>query len=257
MRFFYSSGLFVSTSLLLLVPGELLAQNVSAGTAAHLTIGQKAVVQPLANNTSQGWFTVQPRAGRSYCASATFSHMSALLSGMTQGDPVVTVFQGDGTTVAAFNDDLATEPDAFLQSRTCGIWIAGSSGYVRVTQNSNAPNAYDVRVVETTMFCPWFYIGGDYSAFTTIRNTTDSSVNLTVNWRNSAGTIVATFNGALAGNANGALDGRSFVNPAVVPSGSVEIAHDGSEDALKANTTTISGSTGISFDAPCEQRRPQ
>ena len=132
-------GLLISIALLSFSPVQLLAQNVSAGTAAYMMIGQRAVVQTLTNNTSQAWFTIQPRTGRSYCASATLSHMTAFQSGMTQGDPVVTVFEVDGTTVASSNDDVTTEPDASFQSRTCGIWTAGSNGFVRVTQISNAP----------------------------------------------------------------------------------------------------------------------
>src|SRR5262245_8936786 len=103
-------SLIVSIALLLLSPVQLLAQNVSAGTAAHLTIGQQAVVQDLANSGSQAWFDFQARPGRSYCASVTFSQMSQLRAGMTQGDPRVTVYQVDGTTVVAFNDDVDTEP---------------------------------------------------------------------------------------------------------------------------------------------------
>ena len=124
---FLPRGFLVSIGLLLLAPVELLAQNVSSGTAARLTIGQQAVVQDLANATSQGWFNFQPRPGRSYCASVTFSMMSRFASGMTQGDPVVTVFQSDGTTVVASNDDIATEPDADLQSRACFIRARSTS----------------------------------------------------------------------------------------------------------------------------------
>ena len=255
---FLRGGFSVLVGLLLLAPVELLAQNVSAGTAVHLTIGQRAVVQTLVNNTSQAWFDFQPRVGRSYCASVTFSQMSRFASGMTQGDPIVTIYQTDGTTVVASNDDIATEPDAVLQSRSCFIWPStANQGYIKATQLSNVSNDFDVRIVESTMFCPWFFISGDYNAFSLIRNTTDSSVNYTVNWRNSSGAIVGTTTGVLAGNANTALNARSFVNAATTPNGSVEIVHDGSEDALKASTTTLSATTGLGFDAIFEQRRAQ
>jgi hypothetical protein len=183
--------------------------------------------------------------------------MSKFGPGMTQGDPIVTVYQGDGTTVVSTNDDIGSEPDAFLQSRACFIWPTGSTGYIKATQNTNSLNSYDVRIIETTMFCPWFFISGDYNAFTLIRNTTDSSVSFTVNWRNAAGAIVGTNSGSLAGNANTAINARTFVNPATAPNGSVEIVHNGSEDALKASTTTLSATTGLGFDALFEQRRSQ
>ena len=126
-------GLLISIALLSFSPVQLLAQNVSAGTAAYMMIGQRAVVQTLTNNTSQAWFTIQPRTGRSYCASVTLSHMTAFQSGMTQGDPVVTVFEVDGTTVASSNDDVTTEPDASFQSRTA------ASGRLALTDLSGLP----------------------------------------------------------------------------------------------------------------------
>src|SRR5262249_40993693 len=131
------------------------------------------------------------------------------------------------------------------------------SGFIEATQSDITTNTYDVRIIETTMFCPWFFIAGDYNAFTLIRNTTDTAVNYTITWRDSSGTIVGTGSGAIARNGQPALNARTFVNPATTSSGSIEIAHDGSEDALKASTTTLSGTTGIGFDALFEQRRSQ
>ena len=256
---FHRRGFLVSMGLVLLAPAGLLAQNTTPGTSARLLIGQQAVVQLLADNTVQGWFDIQPRSGRSYCASATFSQMSRFGGGMTQGDPRVFIFRTDGTTVVTSNDDIVTEPDADLQSRVCFIWPAaiGSSGFIRVDQLTNSANNYDVRIIETTMFCPWFFIAGDYNAFTLIRNTTDSSVSYTINWRNAAGAIVGTSSGSVPGNGNTALNARDFVNPATTANGGIEIAHSGSEDALKASTTTLSATTGLGFDALFEQRRSQ
>lgn len=248
--------LFLFMGMLLLAPVELLAQNTSSATAAFLTIGQQAVVQPLANNTSEGWFVLFPRPGRSYCASITLSASSAFFtSGITPGDPAVFVLDTNSAVVST--NDGNGEPFGLSQARACFIWNSSLIGYVVAVQNTNSPNIYDVRVIETTMFCPWFYIAGDYSAFTLIRNTTESPVSFTVKWRNPAGAIVGTFSGAVAGNGNTFLDARTFVNPATTPSGSIEIAHNGSEDALKASTTTLSGTTGLSFDAVFEQRRSQ
>ena len=256
MRFLHR-GLLISIGLLSLAPVQLLAQNVSPATAGFVTIGQQAVAQPLANNTSEGWFSFFPIAGRSYCASVTLSQISAVFpSGITRGDPVVFVYDSNGNVISS-NDDALTEPLGDFNSRACFIWPANLTGYILAVQNSNFANVYDVRVIETTMFCPWFFIAGDYNAFTLIRNTTDLSVNFRVNWRNSAGAIVGTFSGTLGGNADTALNARSFVNPALVASGSVEIVHTGSEDALTASTTTLSGTTGLGFDAMFQQRRSQ
>jgi hypothetical protein len=249
-------SLLVSIAVLLLSPVELLAQNSSPGAAFHLTVGQHDVVQNLANSSSQAWFDVELRPGRSYCASVLSSQQSLFGAGMTRGDPYVTVYQSDATTWVAYNDNTVTEPSSYLQSRTCFIWPGGigTYGYIRVTQNTNSANTYDVGIIETTMFCPWFFIGGDYNAFTLIRNTTDSTVNAYIIWRDSTGAIAAWTNVAIAGNGNMALNAKSYVNSAVTSSGSVEITHDASDGALKASTTSLSGTTGIGFDALFETR---
>lgn len=235
---------------LYLIAGAALAQNTTAGTAARLTVGQPPVAFSLANNASQSWYEFTLRAGRSYCASLTTWDQE-----LNQTDSVVDVFQSNGTTVIAHNDDIVTEPDAPLQSRACFISPV-STAFVRATQLTNAPRVYQMRLVETTLFCPWFFIAGDYNAFSLIRNTTDSTVSVTVNWRNGAGAIVGTTSTSIPGNGNLALNANSFVNNATTSTGSIEIAHNGSEDALKAGTTTLSPTTGIGFDSLFEQRRP-
>src|SRR5262249_5567779 len=162
----------------------------------------------------------------SYCASVLSSQQSQFgPPGMTRADPYVTVYQSDALTWVAYNDNIVTEPSAYLQSRACFIWPnVGTYGFIRVTQNSNFANTYDVGLIETTMFCPWFFIGGDYNAFSLIRNTTDSTVNAQIVWRDSTGAIAGWTNLAIAGNGNVALNARTYVNPAATSSGSVELA---------------------------------
>ncbi|HEY6147801.1 MAG TPA: hypothetical protein VIZ69_08880, partial [Thermoanaerobaculia bacterium] len=55
---------------------------------------------------------------------------------------------------------------------------------------------------------------------------------------------------------NGAivLNARDFVNPAVFSNGTIEIAHTGSPGQLSGSTTTLSGTTGIGFDADFKAR---
>jgi hypothetical protein len=45
-------------------------------------------------------------------------------------------------------------------------------------------------------------------------------------------------------------------DPATNFNGTVEIAHDGSPDALVGQMTSLSATTGLNFDAPLFQRRP-
>jgi len=204
-------------------------------------------------NTEEKWYVFKLRAGRSYCAEVTTGSQELNLT-----DPIVAVFQSNGASVIASNDDTSTEPDSVTQSRACFVLPSAGSEvtYVRVTHLVNATRTHQMRLVETTMFCPWFFIAGDYNAFSLIRNTTDTPLNAVVNWRNGSGAIVGTTNVVIPGNGNVALNANTFVNNATTSTGSIEIAHNGSEDALKAGTTTISPTTGIGFDSLFEQRRP-
>jgi hypothetical protein len=65
-------------------------------------------------------------------------------------------------------------------------------------------------------------------------------------WRDASGAIVGTQVAAVAANGQTAVDARGKVSSAV--SGSVEVGHDGSAEALIGTQTTLSGSTGLSFD---------
>jgi hypothetical protein len=204
-------------------------------------------------NTEEKWYAFKLRAGRSYCAEVTTGNQELNLT-----DPIVAVFQADGTSIIASNDDTSTEPDSVDQSRACFVLPSAGSEltYVRVTHLVNATRAHQMRLVETTMFCNWFFIAGDYNAFTLIRNTTDSTVTAIVKWRDGTGAIVGTTIVAIPGNGNLALNANTFVNQATTSTGSIEIAHNGSEEALTASTTTLSPTTGIGFDAGFERRRP-
>lgn len=61
----------VSLVALFLLSLPASAQNTTPGTAALLTIGQIPVYASVNNTPTDRWYSLQPRVGRSYCASAT------------------------------------------------------------------------------------------------------------------------------------------------------------------------------------------
>ncbi len=81
-------------------------------------------------------------------------------------------------------------------------------------------------------------------------------MNYTINWRDSSGTSVATTSGVLGGNTSATVNAELFAGAETAGSGTVEVVHDGSPDAIVASTTVLSGSTGLSFDAPFVRRQP-
>jgi hypothetical protein len=93
--------------------------------------------------------------------------------------------------------------------------------------------------------------------FTLIRNTSSSALaGVVVTWRDLAGIVGGTTTVTVPTNGTVILNARNFVDPGLFSNGSVEIAHTGSPQQLTASTTTLSGTTGLSFDAPFTQRQP-
>lgn len=232
------------------------ADNTTAATAYAFAIGgpaAEATVNPV--GPVDRWYRVGSLvAGRSYCALT----QGGVLFNTSDGanDTVLTVYQPDATTVIGTNDDNLGEPGAYLLSRACFFNPATGGGYVKVS--AKGTSAFNVRMalVETTLFSNWFFLGGDYGAFTLIRNTTGNFtfVSYTVNWRDSAGTIVATTTGTLPANGSTVVNARSFPGAVAAVSGTVEIAHNGSPGAIVATTTVLSGTTGLSFDTIFQAR---
>jgi hypothetical protein len=162
--------------------------------------------------------------------------------------------------IAGLRDTAAIEPAPqqlsfpslfYRVSLTASV---SQSLFLRVVNATANPVTVEVKVSETTLFSNWFFIGGDYGAYTIIRNTTSSSVGYTVNWRDSAGTIRGTVSGTLAGDGSTFVNARDHVNALLFSSGTVEILTDTTPGAIVASTTVLSGTTGLSFDAPFSTR---
>jgi hypothetical protein len=115
-----------------------------------------------------------------------------------------------------------------------------------------------MRIVETTLFSPWFYVDPDYQSWSLIRNTTDTSVSVTITWRDASGLAWATKTFSIGANGTISPEAKANAvpNEALGGSGSVEIAHNGSENAIVATQTSLSAKYGVSFDAPMTARQP-
>lgn len=242
----------LSACMLLLVPALAQANNTTAVDAYSLMPGATAAEATLSDTVPERWYKFVTVVGRSYCAETQGGVFFDSGTSAGEIDTILTVFRNDGTTVVVSNDDATTEPRGSRLSRAC--WVAGffETTRIRVTRFS-AGTAFNVRVrlVETTLFSPWYFVGGDYGAFTVLRNTTNSTVGYTINWRNGAGTIVGTVSATLAANAGTFVDARSITG--VLPThtnGTVEIVYTAAPGAIVANTTVLSATTGLSFDAP-------
>lgn len=246
--------LFVCGSLF---AGALFAQiNTTSATAANLQWGQH--VDSLFNSATptQFWYTNIVVGGRSYCVE----------TGQFEGtygdqklDPVLTIFHADATTQIVQNDDLANEPRADAHARACFIATSDELVFTEITPaaGGTANGKVELRFTETTLFCPWYFISGDYNAFSLIRNSSKTALNgVVITWRGLSGAVAGTTTVSIPANGTVVVNARDFVSSVTFPNGSVEIAHTGSLDQLAGSTTTLSGTTGLGFDAQFTQRRP-
>jgi len=249
------AAIAVAVVVMLSLPTAGYGQATTAGTAlntVHIGDVYQAFIDDAAN--TQKWFRYQVRTGRSYCVEAG-AYISGAQDADENYDSVVAVFRSDGTTLIISNDDTAQEPDSNLGSRACFISPVAGNILVRVTDLGAGTHTFNLRLVETTLWASWFFIGGDYNAFTLLRNTTTETVSYTMTWRNAAGTIVGTTSGTVAANAGLGINARTFVNAAVTINGTMEIVHTGSPEALVGQVTSLSASTGLGFDSTLFKRQ--
>jgi hypothetical protein len=264
-------GLLPLVGTLLLVPTLAAADNTTADSAYSLMIGGTPAEASLDSTATARWYLTAVRAGRSYCVEtqAGVHFDSNAMAGTINA--TIHVWRSDRITPFAassgtvFSDEggglYLSEPAGFGLPRACFVAPVTDEAYIQVERVYDW-SAFNVRVrmVETTLFSNWFFVGGDYSAFTVIRNTTSGSggydhINYTITWRNSSGEVVGSRAGTLNADAGTYINARDILGALASISGTVEIAHDGSPEAIVASTTVMSGSTGLSFDAPFTQRR--
>jgi len=248
--------LLVSVAGLFLVAGFSAAQNnTTPGTAADFAWGQDLISFD-SGTTSQFWFAAVVQPGRSYCVES--GQITHTLAPGVFVNTVLTVYQNDNTTVITTNDEgNNNEPKVHGFSKACWIATLSDINYIKVTPSSGTNSSnISLRFLDTTMFCPWFFIAGDYNAFSLIRNTSGTSLpGVVVTWYGLNGTQAGTTTVTIPANGTVILNARDFVNPATFSNGSVVITHTGSPQQLTASTTTLSGTTGLGFDALFVQRQ--
>jgi hypothetical protein len=245
-----------------LIPSAASAQgNVSFGAAHSLVPGGTPAEAMVDTVHTHRWYSFTSVAGRSYCVETQGGvHFDTSATAWTN-DTKIEVWgenaEGHLGTAIGNSVDPATEP--FGQHLASFCWVAPATERTFFSVSAYADDQtfnFRVRVVETTMFSPWFFVGGSYNAFTVLRNTTNSTIPFTINWRNGAGAIVGTVSGTLPPNGGSFYPAAAVENPGVIAAGNgtVEIVFVGSPQAIVANTTVLSNTTGLSFDAPFTQR---
>jgi hypothetical protein len=174
-------------------------------------------------------------------------------------DPLLSVYQADGATSIGINDDITDEPGGPLLSRVCYIAAASEDNLADVTAAGPTAGGFRVRVVDTTVFSPWFFAGSGFETFILIKNTTGTAHNVTVTLFSPAGTPATAPQSGIA-PADGSYNLQLSAPPPTgfgvsTAVGGVLIAHDGPPGSLVSSVLSMSFSSGASFEAPASPRQ--
>jgi hypothetical protein len=247
----------LGVSLVFALPASAQVANNDFTTSVHILVGQTPMRTTLANGEN-AFYDAPVVATRSYCAEATASETE---SQQTQADLVI--FHNNHSTLTT-TEGRNLEPKGATASRMCFIAATSETIFIRLTNNAAGSAEYSVRFVETTLWSNWFFTGGDYSSYSLIRNTTNAAITIELRWFSEAGveaqqsgqvTQTVPANGVVFIDARAAMGCRLPMVCTVV-TGSVQMAHPASPQALVGSQTTLSSSTGLSFDTIFFQRRP-
>jgi uncharacterized repeat protein (TIGR01451 family) len=237
---------------------DALLVNNTPGNAKDVLIGSTSTDTLGPAPDDQNWFRYRVTSGRSYCVEVDNGKADTSIR-----NPALSVFRADAVTVIGSNDDIADEPGAAQLSRVCYIASASQDNLARVSSGLGGTTAggFRLRVVETTLFCPWLgplFSGSGFEPFILIRNTTNATHNATVTLIGAGGSTVGSpRNGTFPPN------GSDNIQVTAAPpfgfgvsgtSASVLIAHDGPPGALIANVTTLNFTSGVSYDTPAVPR---
>jgi hypothetical protein len=261
---------------LLIVPAVASAQNNTAGTAATYSPTQGWIqVDVGASPNDQRWYRYGVVAGRSYCAEEVASAQPTRTE-----DGEVDVFRQDGTTLIGRSNDISALGDIGYDNqqstpgRVCYIAPVTENNYAQVGNFLFGAfvETYRFRVVETTLYCPWFFSGSGFEAFILLRNTVAVPVKATVTLRATNGVVVGSPQSATV-PANGSFNLQVSAAPPTgfglaSQYGSVEVAFgglgpptaansnsSGAPGSLLGNVTSLSFGQGVSFDTPMAPRQ--
>ena len=201
----------------------------------------------LTSATDVRWTSSELVGGRSYCAQVVANRTA-----VTRATPTLTALRADATT-----------PLGASGIEICFAAPATETALFRLTQADASTRSYRLAVTETTLWANWFFVAGDYSSFTLLRSTGDAQINATITWRDAsgavatAGTLPNPFNVIINPGGTVFANARDHVDASTVTAGSVEVAYDNVPQGLVGSQTTLSGTTGLSFDTLMMSRIPR
>ncbi|MPZ17663.1 MAG: hypothetical protein GEV06_07110 [Luteitalea sp.] len=250
--------LVVATAMLCTGSTVAWADNTTSDNADFLFMGQVRSTT-LSPEIKKRWFKARFVEGRSYYLYAWAPYTDPSESSVNlQGSG----FADDGFSLGP--NTLLSEPHLFLHGHRGAqkVYLPGGSGTVRLSvdwfqQTPTATFTVHVLLVETTLFSPWWYTSVDdgYEGFVEIKNNTDIQRRVYLTAYSGDGTVVGQTSTVILANGNTVVGLKAHFTLTGDQSGSVQLAHDGAQGAISANITTLSATTGLSFDSPFTTRQ--
>ncbi|MGH8247021.1 MAG: hypothetical protein ACREUU_11400 [Gammaproteobacteria bacterium] len=224
------------------------ADNTTLANAYSSIIGHRHVdvLEPTGTPGDIGYFAYNLTAGRSYSA---FCLQPSIDAG---GGCVIDIRNNSDVSI---NVGVNTEPFPDFGDLDAAVISTSGTYYVRITNTLSVPAATYVVLIETTLFSPWYFVqsASAYDGYVTIRNNTPAPLSVTLTAYTNTGSLAGTTTVSIPGNGNTFIPiGSTF--GITSGSGSAAIVHNGPVAAIAANITTLSPTTGLSFDAPFTPR---
>jgi len=232
-----------------LVPGTAVALNDSCA-AAH--------VRPMGYQFSQNGSDTT-RFYRFLAAEGASYHVHSSPVGTNDGAPEFCAVDNwlDATCTNSPSTANGDEDTNDLGSDGDGFVAVSSGPHTTAVFNSPESNSFNCETIiqETTLFSPWYFRepANGYDGFVEIRNNNSSPAgDVVVTVFDSSGAATGSNTITIAANGTALVQVSSLGAP--VGFGSVRIATPQRPGTIVANLTTLSGMTGLSFDAPFSRR---
>lgn len=204
------------------------------------------------------YYRFYPTVGRSFVVMA---HSTNPYDTTTDDVDLTVYSDATCTTTHAYRSltshmPLTIKSDTY-QGEARGLIATSSTASIRLSSDfATTSTAYYLRVVETTMYAPWFYIGGDYNSFVILQNTTGGTLSYEVTVRNQAGAAATLVSTTLGSNATALVNLKDHAGsmPGGAIYGSVQVAHDGPIGAIRGHVANQSPTATVSVMTDLQTR---
>lgn len=267
IRSIAATTIAVLISLLLsAIPSVALAQNTASGSSFGYIVGQGPINIFIGNTVgtdTERWYTTEFVQGKSYCVELFRANSEYNVD----LDLVVQIINPPSTVLFTFdNHPMGGDPglgDNSRWTRGCFIPTLATQAYwIRMSRSvccTGRTGNLQFQISDTTLHGPWWFVnsGSGYNAFFEIANISTAAVNIEVTIRQANGAVIGAKQSRLIpAFGNIAMSAASDFGAVVTAaSGSAQISHDGPPGAIVANTTSLSGTQGLSFDSPFLSRQ--